>query len=135
MRLEIQTETKTLGMQGMGDAEFVRILIDDVEIATQAAAFDASSPEITPNECEFCYHCGVPTIAGRKIDGHSVIWFSNPDRQPEHEVATERIRVFNLVEYETALNSKATDLPEFSLDDLHRGGAMSRNCSAFSYLA
>ena len=119
MRLEIQPETRTLGMDGMGDADFVRILIDGVEIATQAAAFNASSSEITPNECEFCYHCGVASVAARKIGDHTVVWFSNPDHGRDHDVANEEFRFFNLAEYETALNSKATDLPEFSADDLH----------------
>jgi NAD(P)H-hydrate repair Nnr-like enzyme with NAD(P)H-hydrate dehydratase domain len=73
MRLKIQTETKTLGMGGMGTADFMHILVDGVEITTQAASFDASSPVITPHECEFCYHCGVPTIAARKIANHTVI--------------------------------------------------------------
>ena len=119
MRLEIQAETRTLGMDGMGDAEFVRILIDGVEIATDAAAFDASSPEITPNECEFCYHCGVPTIAVRKIADHTVVWFSNPDHGREYDVPAEEFRYFDLVEYESALGGKATGLPEFSAENLH----------------
>ncbi len=118
MRLEIHSETKSLEMDGMGVADFVRIYIDGIEIATHAASFGASSPEITLDECEYCYSCGVPTIAAREIDDHSVIWFTNPDHGRGHGVATEELRIFNMQEYEAALNGKTTDLPELSCGDL-----------------
>ncbi|QEG21504.1 hypothetical protein [Mariniblastus fucicola] len=118
MRLEIQTETKTPGLDGMAEVEFVHVFLDGVKITTQAAFFDASSPEITLHECDYCYQCGVPTIAVRKIADHSVIWFTNPDHGREDDVAREELRIFNLKAYETALNSKTTDLPQISTRDL-----------------
>ena len=116
MRLEIQTETKTLGMDGMGDADFLRVYVDGVEIASHAAPFDASSSEITLGECEFCYQCGIPTIAARKFDDHCIVWFTNPDQR--FDLETEELRIFDLQEYETALSSKATDLPKLLPEEL-----------------
>ena len=105
-------------MEGAGEFDFLRVYVDGAEIATQAASFDASSPQITLSECEFCYHCGIATIAARKIDDHSVVWFTNPNHGRDYEVETEELRIFDLTEYETALKSKTTELPELSTEDM-----------------
>ncbi len=118
MRLEIQTETKMLGMDGMGNADFFHVYLEGVKITAQAARFDASSSAITLKQCEFCYQCGVPSIAARKIADHSVVWFSNPDLEQTDDVAPEVLRIFNLIDYEAALNSSTSDLPCLSPDDL-----------------
>lgn len=117
MRLKIQSETKLSEMEGVGEAEFWRVQIDGEEIATLADPFTASSPEITLSQCEYCFECGVPSIAVRKISNHTIVWFTNPDDRLD-DLPKEKLRTFSLAEYERCLDSKSTELPLLSCEEL-----------------
>ncbi|MEO1524087.1 MAG: hypothetical protein AAFX06_01565 [Planctomycetota bacterium] len=118
MQLTIQSETKPLEMEDMGDGEFWRIHLDGDEIATNAGPFTASSREIVLEECGYCYHCGAATIAARKIANHTVIWFTNPEHELELDKRKEPIRTFKLTDYEAVLGSSSRELPPLSEKEL-----------------
>ena len=118
MQIQVQPERKTLEMEGLGEATFLHVFVDGVEITKEAASFNASTSQIILKECGFCFQCGVPTVAARKIGNHSVVWFTNPDHGRPFAIPTEEIRVFKREDYERALGSNANALPELSVADL-----------------
>jgi len=103
--------------QSTQTAEFWRVLIDGVQITTDAMPFDASTGQIVLSECAMCYSCGMPEIAVRRTSDDVIIWFVDVDDDQHSTLPRSSIYAFDAANYRAVLGGVTSELPQLTLHE------------------